>query len=57
MLRAIAQVETELQAERQMDGIQIAKARSIVFGHSKQLTPAHMAELQDRPSKACASAH
>lgn len=48
MLGAIAQFETELPAERQMDGIQLAKARGVVFGRSKQLTPAHVAELQER---------
>ena len=37
MLGAIAQFETELRAERQMDGIQLAKARGVVFGRSKQV--------------------
>jgi DNA invertase Pin-like site-specific DNA recombinase len=32
MLGAIAQFETELRAERQMDGIALAKARGVVFG-------------------------
>lgn len=31
-----------------MDGIQLAKARGVVFGRSKQLTPAQVAELQER---------
>ncbi|MFV9507766.1 MAG: recombinase family protein [Oscillochloridaceae bacterium umkhey_bin13] len=48
MLGAIAQFETELRAERQMDGIQLAKARGVVFGRSKQLTPEQVAELQER---------
>jgi DNA invertase Pin-like site-specific DNA recombinase len=48
MLGAIAQFETELRAERQMDGIQLAKARGVVFGRSKQLTPDQVAELQER---------
>jgi DNA invertase Pin-like site-specific DNA recombinase len=48
MLGAIAQFETELRAERQMDGIQLAKARGVVFGRSKQLTPAQVTELQER---------
>jgi len=48
MLGAIAQFETELRAERQMDGIQLAKARGVVFGRSKQLTPSQIAELQER---------
>lgn len=48
MLGAIAQFETELRAERQMDGIQLAKARGVVFGRSKQFTPTQVAELQER---------
>jgi DNA invertase Pin-like site-specific DNA recombinase len=48
MLGAIAQFETELQAERQMNGIQLAKARGVVFGRSKQLTPSQITELQER---------
>src|SRR5512134_1764798 len=48
MLGAIAQFETELRAERQMDGIQLAKARGVVFGRSKQLTPSQIADLQER---------
>ena len=48
MLGSIAQFETELRAERQMDGIQLAKARGVVFGRSKQRTPAQVAALQAR---------
>jgi DNA invertase Pin-like site-specific DNA recombinase len=48
MLGAIAQFETELRAERQMDGIQLAKARGVVFGRRKQLTPSQIVELQAR---------
>jgi DNA invertase Pin-like site-specific DNA recombinase len=48
MLGAIAQFETELRAERQMDGIANAKARGVVFGRHKCLTPQQAAELQDR---------
>lgn len=48
MLGAIAQFETELRAERQMDGIQLAKARGVVFGRSKQLSQSQIAELQER---------
>jgi DNA invertase Pin-like site-specific DNA recombinase len=46
MLGAIAQFETELRAERQMDGIQSAKARGVVFGRHKCLTRQQAAELQ-----------
>jgi DNA invertase Pin-like site-specific DNA recombinase len=31
-----------------MDGIQLAKAGGVMFGRSKQLTPAQIAELQER---------
>jgi hypothetical protein len=48
MLGAIAQFETELRAERQMDGIANAKARGVVFGRHKCLMPQQIAELQDR---------
>ena len=46
MLGAIAQFETEIRAERQMEGIQKAKARGVKFGRSKRLTPSQCAELQ-----------
>ncbi len=39
MLGAIAQFETEIRAERQMDGIEKAKQRGVQFGRSKKLTP------------------
>ena len=48
MLGAIAQFETELRAERQMDGIQSAKARGVVLGRSKQLSQVQVAELRAR---------
>jgi DNA invertase Pin-like site-specific DNA recombinase len=48
MLGAIAQFETELRAERQMEGIEKAKARGVVFGRHKSLTRQQIAELQDR---------
>ena len=37
MLGAIAQFETEIRAERQMDGIQKAKERGVRFGPKKKL--------------------
>ena len=55
MLGAIAQFETEIRAERQMDGIQKAKARGVRFGPKKKLTPAQTAELQAVEPKACSS--
>jgi DNA invertase Pin-like site-specific DNA recombinase len=38
MLGAIAQFETELRAERQMDGIQNARSRGVHLGRKKRLT-------------------
>jgi DNA invertase Pin-like site-specific DNA recombinase len=48
MLGAIAQFETELRAERQMDGIQKARARGIHLGRKKRLTNQQRAELQQQ---------
>ena len=48
MLGAIAQFETEIRAERQMDGIQRAKERGVHFGRQKTLTIQQIAELQHR---------
>ena len=48
MLGAIAQFETEIRAERQMDGIQKAKERGVHFGRRKTLTKPQIAELQQR---------
>jgi DNA invertase Pin-like site-specific DNA recombinase len=48
MLGAIAQFETEIRAERQMDGIQKARERGIRFGRRKSLTSQQIAELRDR---------
>ncbi len=48
MLSAIAQFETELRAERQMDGIQKAKERGVHFGPKKKLTREQIVELQHR---------
>ncbi len=38
MLGAIAQFETEIRAERQMDGIKNAKARGVRLGRRQTLT-------------------
>jgi DNA invertase Pin-like site-specific DNA recombinase len=45
MLGAIAQFETEIHFERQMDGIQNAKTRGVSFGRTKRLTPQQCTEL------------
>jgi DNA invertase Pin-like site-specific DNA recombinase len=48
MLGAIAQFETELRAERQMDGILKAKARGVHFGAQAKLSAEQVAELKKR---------
>lgn len=48
MLAAIAQFETEIRAERQMDGIKKAKDRGVLFGAKPKLTDAQIAELRQR---------
>jgi len=46
MLGVIVQFETELRAERQMDGIRKARERGVPFGRQKRLTPQQIAVLQ-----------
>jgi DNA invertase Pin-like site-specific DNA recombinase len=48
MLGAIAQFETELRAERQMDGIHKAKERGVSFGRKKSLDVEQIAALCQR---------
>jgi DNA invertase Pin-like site-specific DNA recombinase len=48
MLGAIGQFETEIRAERQMDGIKKAKERGIRFGRTKKLNQQQINELQKR---------
>lgn len=48
MLGAIAQFETEIRAERQMDGIQKAKERGVQFGRKKELSSEQMEELREK---------
>jgi DNA invertase Pin-like site-specific DNA recombinase len=48
MLGAISQFETEIRAERQIDGIQKAKQRGVRFGPKKRLTEQQAAELRKR---------
>jgi DNA invertase Pin-like site-specific DNA recombinase len=48
MLGAISQFETEIRAEKQMDGIQKAKERGVHFGPKKKLTPEKITELRER---------
>jgi len=46
MLGVIAQFETEIRAERQMDGIRNAKANGVHLGRRKHLTEDEQVELQ-----------
>ena len=48
MLGAIAQFETEIRAERQMDCIHKAKASGIQFGARPKLTAEQIADLRQR---------
>jgi len=48
MLGAIAQFETEIRAERQMDGIRNAKARGVRLGRKKDLTEQECLELRQK---------
>lgn len=48
VLGAIAQFETEIRAERQMDGIQKAKEQGVKFGRNKKLRPEQIEELRQR---------
>ena len=51
MLGAIAQFETEIRAERQMDGIQKAKEKGVKFGRKKSLTKKQIEELRKKRQK------
>ncbi len=48
MLAAIAQFETEIRAERQMDGIQKAKQRGVRFGRRNRLIAKQVVELRNK---------
>jgi DNA invertase Pin-like site-specific DNA recombinase len=48
MLGAIAQFETLIRAERQINGIAKAKERVVHFGRKKSLTEEQVAELRRR---------
>ncbi len=48
MLGAIAQFETEIRAERQIDGIVKAKERGVSFGRKKKMTTQQIEELKER---------
>ena len=46
MLGAIGQVETELRAERQLEGIAKAKQRGVAFGRKHKLTKQQIIEIK-----------
>ncbi len=46
MLGAIAEFETDLRKERQMEGIESAKAKGVEFGRKAKLTDDQIAELR-----------
>ena len=48
MLGAIGQFETEIRAERQMDGIKKAKDRGVEFGKRPALSEKQIAELREK---------
>ena len=48
MLGAIAQFETEIRSERQMEGILKAKERGIVFGRQAVLSDNQITQLRER---------
>ena len=48
MLGAIGQFETEIRAERQMDGIKKARDRGVQFGKRPALSEEQVAELRDK---------
>ncbi len=51
MLGAIGQFETEIRAERQMEGIAKAKERGVAFGRKKQLTEGEVQQLKAERTK------
>lgn len=48
MLGAIGQFETEIRAERQMDGIKKAKENGVLFGRKKKLKQKQIRDLRKR---------
>lgn len=48
MLGAIGQFETEIRAERQMDGIKKAKDRGVLFGKRPALTEEQIVKLREK---------
>jgi DNA invertase Pin-like site-specific DNA recombinase len=46
MLSAIAEFETEIRKERQLDGIEAAKDKGVEFGRKAKLAPAQVEEMK-----------
>lgn len=53
MLGSIAQFETEIRAERQMDGIQKAKERGVKFGAQVKLNKQQIVEMREKRREGC----
>ena len=51
MLGAINQFETEIRAERQMDGIRKAKEQGVAFGRQKSLSDQEVQELREKTKR------
>ena len=51
ILGAIAEFETALRAERQTDGLIMAKSKGTKFGAKAKLTPEQLAEMKDKREK------
>jgi len=48
MLGAINQFETEIRAERQLDGINKAKEKGVIFGAQRKLSDGQIEEMKER---------
>lgn len=48
MLGAIGQFETEIRAERQMEGIHKAKQRGVAFGRQKKISQKQVQEMKEK---------
>ena len=48
MLASIAEFETEIRKERQLEGIEKAKAKGVQFGRKAKLTDAQIIELKKK---------
>ncbi|MGZ8249614.1 recombinase family protein, partial [Methylomagnum sp.] len=51
MLSAIAEFETEIRKERQLDGIEAAKEKGVEFGRKAKLTPVQIEEMKAKRAR------